>query len=77
MAMGYAARGHPHSGPEYTSDLRMAGRVAEGGGVCLSLRTGVKMCAGAHHALICLQSGCVPGTLLKKVLQTRIPNQDA
>ena len=40
------------------------------------MQKGVKICIGAHHVLLCLQSGCVPGTLLRKVLQIRIPNQD-
>ena len=77
MATGYAARGHPHFGPKYTPHLRMAATVAEGGGVCLLARTGVKMCTGVHHALLCLQSGCVPGTLPRKVLKIKIPDEDA
>ena len=75
--MGYAARGHSHSGPEYGCNLRTAGIVAGGRCVCLSLRTGVKICTGAHYALLCVQSGCVPGTLLRKVLQIRIPDENA
>ena len=48
MVLRYAARGHPHCRPEYSSGLRMAGTIAQGGGVCLSLRIGVKMYIGSQ-----------------------------
>ena len=76
MPIGYAARGHPHSGPEQSSNMRLVGTIAEGGGVCPSPWTGVKLCRSGHHALLCLQSGCAPGTLTRKVLQIGIADKD-
>ena len=90
MVTGYAAPGRPHSGPECSSDIWMAGTVVEGGGVCVSPQKGVKMGTSAPRRVMCAVTMCarnpaqdsvankdpLSGCLMKQGLHMIIPDQD-